>query len=103
MHIGEAGKVGLHRMVFNLVDDSLEQASYGDVRNIEVTINKDGSASVANDGQGISVKRDRQMSAAEGREITVLEVVMTKMFIGPGTRYHRGYPESEWRPPGMDR
>lgn len=76
MYIGNTGIEGLHHLVYELVDNGLDEALEGYCNKITVTLHKDGSASVEDNGRGIPV----ETHAAEG--ISALEVVLTKLHAG---------------------
>jgi DNA gyrase subunit B len=76
MYIGSTDNRGLHHLIYEIVDNSVDEALAGFCTRIEVTLHQDGSASVADNGRGIPV----DMMKDQGKP--ALEVVMTKLHAG---------------------
>ncbi|HLJ10838.1 MAG TPA: DNA gyrase subunit B [Planctomycetaceae bacterium] len=82
MYIGDTTPRGLHHLVYEVVDNSIDEAVNGFARLITVRINADGSATIADDGRGIPVG---PMAEMENRP--AVEVVLTE--VGAGGKFDR--------------
>jgi DNA gyrase subunit B len=78
MYIGSTGEMGLHHLVYEVVDNSVDEALAGYAHEISVTIHIDNSITVVDDGRGIPV----DMMDIDGEKIPAAQVVLTKLHAG---------------------
>jgi DNA gyrase subunit B len=81
MYIGDVGERGLHHLVYEVVDNSIDEAMGGYCDKIDLVINEDGSVTTSDNGRGIPIDLHKK----EG--VSALEVVMTK--IGAGGKFDK--------------
>ena len=82
MYIGDTGSNGLHQLVYEVVDNCIDEAMAGYCTAIYVTLHKDGSATIEDNGRGIPVEKHEKESIKQGRDVSALEVVMTILHAG---------------------
>ena len=84
MYIGSTGKDGLHHLVYEIVDNGVDEALAGFCNKIIVTLEKDGSVTVEDNGRGIPVEKHKQTGKS------TVETVMTILHAG-GKFEHKAY------------
>ena len=76
MYIGSTGSRGLHHLVYEVVDNSIDEAMAGFCDNVLIVLNKDGSVMVVDNGRGIPVKKIEKYNRP------AVEIVLTKLHAG---------------------
>jgi DNA gyrase subunit B len=79
MYIGSTGEQGLHHLVYEVVDNSVDEALAGHATKIDVTIHIDNSVTVVDDGRGIPID---EMKLVDGEKMPAVQVVLTKLHAG---------------------
>ncbi len=82
MYIGDTQTRGLHQLVYEVIDNCIDEAMAGYCTRIEVSLNKDKSVTVQDNGRGIPVGLHEKQSKKQGRNVSALEVVMTILHAG---------------------
>lgn len=82
MYVGDTGVNGLHQLVYEVVDNCIDEAMAGYCSAIWVTLHKDKSCTIEDNGRGIPVERHEKESQKQKREVSAIEVVMTILHAG---------------------
>ena len=82
MYIGDNTARGLHHLVYEVVDNSIDECMAEYAKRVAVTVNVDGSVTVEDDGRGIPTDIHEQLSEEMDREVSTLEGVMTVLKFG---------------------
>ncbi len=82
MYIGDTGSNGLHQLVYEAVDNCIDEAMAGFCSAIWVKLHNDGSVTIEDDGRGIPVEKHEKESIKRGHDVSALEIVMTVLHAG---------------------
>ncbi len=82
MYIGDTGITGLHHLVYEVVDNSIDEAMAGYCSEIHVRILEDGGITISDNGRGIPIQIHEKESKKQGRDVSALEVVLTVLHAG---------------------
>jgi DNA gyrase subunit B len=82
MYIGDNTARGLHHLVYEVVDNSIDECMANYAKRVSVMVNVDGSVTVEDDGRGIPVEKHAQLSEEMDRDVSTLEGVMTVLKFG---------------------
>jgi DNA gyrase subunit B len=82
MYIGDTGPRGLHHLVYEAVDNSIDEVLAGHAKNVDVVIHEDNSITVLDDGRGIPVDPMKDVKDPKLKNKPALEIVMTVLHAG---------------------
>ena len=82
MYIGDTASNGLHQLLYEVVDNCIDEAMAGYCDTIYVALREDGSVVVEDNGRGIPVGKHEKESKKQGRDVSAVEVVMTVLHAG---------------------
>ena len=82
MYIGDTAARGLHHLVYEVVDNSIDEAMADFATTVTVTVHNEGSVTVEDNGRGIPVATHEQLTEELGRNVSTLEGVMTVLKFG---------------------
>lgn len=82
MYIGDTGINGLHQLVYEVVDNSIDEAMAGHCTTIDIVLHRDRGITIEDNGRGIPIGKHEKESKRRGRDVSALEVVMTVLHAG---------------------